>query len=108
MPASHSILLSRRAYAPSFFEALTPPEFSLSCVEDLKDPAALLAEGGRSPSDILEDLQGFYFDTALSGSPAALPSLPSSRRSRMPSGRKSRPCSMTGSRPMDGAAAAAS
>jgi predicted TIM-barrel fold metal-dependent hydrolase len=37
--------------------------------------AALLAEGVRSPADILEDLQSFYFDTALSGSPAALPSL---------------------------------
>jgi predicted TIM-barrel fold metal-dependent hydrolase len=37
--------------------------------------AALLAEGGRSPADLLEDLQSFYFDTALSGSPAALPSL---------------------------------
>lgn len=37
--------------------------------------AALLAEGGRSPADILEDLRSFYFDTALSGSPAALPSL---------------------------------
>jgi len=37
--------------------------------------AALLAEGGRSPADLLEDLRSFYFDTALSGSPAALPSL---------------------------------
>jgi predicted TIM-barrel fold metal-dependent hydrolase len=37
--------------------------------------AALLAEGGRSPADLLENLQSFYFDTALSGSPAALPSL---------------------------------
>jgi predicted TIM-barrel fold metal-dependent hydrolase len=37
--------------------------------------AALLAEGGRSPVEILDDLQSFYFDTALSGSPAALPSL---------------------------------
>jgi len=37
--------------------------------------AALLAESVRSPADILEDLQSFYFDTALSGSPAALPSL---------------------------------
>jgi 6-methylsalicylate decarboxylase len=37
--------------------------------------AALLAEGGRSPADLLEDLRTFYFDTALSGSPAALPSL---------------------------------
>ena len=37
--------------------------------------AALLAEGGRSPADILEDLRSFHFDTALSGSPAALPSL---------------------------------
>lgn len=37
--------------------------------------AALLAEGGRAPGDILDDLRSFYFDTALSGSPAALPSL---------------------------------
>ena len=37
--------------------------------------AAMVAEGGRSPVDILEDLRSFYFDTALSGSPAALPSL---------------------------------
>lgn len=35
----------------------------------------LLGEGGRSPADIMEDLQSFYFDTALSGSPAALPTL---------------------------------
>jgi len=31
--------------------------------------------GGRTPADLLEDFQSFYFDTALSGSPAALPSL---------------------------------
>jgi predicted TIM-barrel fold metal-dependent hydrolase len=37
--------------------------------------AALLAEGGRAPGDLLADLRGFWFDTALSGSPAALPSL---------------------------------
>ena len=37
--------------------------------------AAMVAEGGRSPVEILEDLRSFYFDTALSGSPAALPSL---------------------------------
>jgi hypothetical protein len=37
--------------------------------------AALLAEGGRAPGDILDDLRSFWFDTALSGSPAALPSL---------------------------------
>lgn len=37
--------------------------------------AALLAEGGRAAADILADFQSFYFDTALSGSPAALPSL---------------------------------
>ena len=37
--------------------------------------AALLAEGGRTPADVLDDLRSFYFDTALSGSPAALPSL---------------------------------
>ena len=37
--------------------------------------AAMTAETGRSPFEILDDLAGFYFDTALSGSPAALPSL---------------------------------
>ena len=37
--------------------------------------AALLAEGGRSPAEIQSDLRSFWFDTALSGSPAALPSL---------------------------------
>jgi len=37
--------------------------------------AALLLEGGRTPADLLEDMRSFYFDTALSGSPAALPSL---------------------------------
>src|SRR5262249_51602262 len=37
--------------------------------------AAMVAEGGVSPVEILEDLRSFYFDTALSGSPAALPSL---------------------------------
>ena len=31
--------------------------------------------GGRTPADLLEDFQSFYFDTALSGSAAALPSL---------------------------------
>lgn len=37
--------------------------------------AAITAETGRKALEILEDLSGFYFDTALSGSPAALPSL---------------------------------
>lgn len=37
--------------------------------------AAITAETGRNALEILEDLSGFYFDTALSGSPAALPSL---------------------------------
>jgi predicted TIM-barrel fold metal-dependent hydrolase len=37
--------------------------------------AAITAETQRSPGDVLEDLASFYFDTALSGSPAALPSL---------------------------------
>lgn len=37
--------------------------------------AAITAESGRSPMDVLEDLGSFYFDTALSGSPAALPTL---------------------------------
>ena len=36
---------------------------------------ALAAEGKRSPFEVLEDFGSFYFDTALSGSPAALPSL---------------------------------
>jgi predicted TIM-barrel fold metal-dependent hydrolase len=35
----------------------------------------LLAQGGRTPGEILDDFRSFYFDTALSGSPAALPSL---------------------------------
>ncbi len=39
MSASHRILLSRRAYDLGFFEALTPPEFVLSCVEDLDHTA---------------------------------------------------------------------
>jgi predicted TIM-barrel fold metal-dependent hydrolase len=30
---------------------------------------------GRSPADVLDDFGGFYFDTALSSSPAALPTL---------------------------------
>ncbi|NEB03508.1 amidohydrolase family protein [Streptomyces sp. SID13726] len=36
---------------------------------------AIAADTGRSPLDILDDLRGFYFDTALSSSPAALPTL---------------------------------
>ncbi|MER7834791.1 amidohydrolase family protein [Streptomyces sp. NPDC096040] len=36
---------------------------------------ALAADTGRSPLDILDDFRGFYFDTALSASPAALPTL---------------------------------
>jgi predicted TIM-barrel fold metal-dependent hydrolase len=35
----------------------------------------LLAEGAGAPADLLDDLRAFYFDTALSGTPAALPSL---------------------------------
>lgn len=35
----------------------------------------ITAETGRSPIEVLEDFRSFYFDTALSGSPAALPSL---------------------------------
>jgi predicted TIM-barrel fold metal-dependent hydrolase len=37
--------------------------------------AALSLETQRSPLELLEDFASFYFDTALSGSPAALPSL---------------------------------
>jgi predicted TIM-barrel fold metal-dependent hydrolase len=37
--------------------------------------AAISAETQHSPLDVIEDLANFYFDTALSGSPAALPSL---------------------------------
>mgnify|MGYP001182374028 CR=1 FL=1 len=36
---------------------------------------ALAGGGGRGLNDVLEDFRSFYFDTALSGSPAALPSL---------------------------------
>ncbi|MFG2820904.1 amidohydrolase family protein [Kitasatospora sp. NPDC048365] len=36
---------------------------------------ALAAETGRSPLDVLDDFRGFYFDTALTSSPAALPTL---------------------------------
>ncbi|MBN6056644.1 amidohydrolase family protein [Nonomuraea sp. RK-328] len=36
---------------------------------------ALFAETGRDLDHILDDFAGFYFDTALSASPAALPSL---------------------------------
>ena len=37
--------------------------------------AALVAETGRGLEEVLADLRGFWFDTALSGSPSALPSL---------------------------------
>ncbi|WP_200308144.1 amidohydrolase family protein [Streptomyces adelaidensis] len=37
--------------------------------------AAISAETGRSTLDALDDFRGFYFDTALTSSPAALPSL---------------------------------
>ncbi|MFC8095975.1 amidohydrolase family protein [Streptomyces sp. NPDC057301] len=36
---------------------------------------ALASDIGRSPLDVLDDFRGFYFDTALSSSPAALPTL---------------------------------
>jgi 6-methylsalicylate decarboxylase len=36
---------------------------------------AITADTGRSPADVLDDFAGFYFDTALSSSPAALPTL---------------------------------
>jgi predicted TIM-barrel fold metal-dependent hydrolase len=37
--------------------------------------AAISADTQRSPVEVLEDFGSFQFDTALSGSPAALPSL---------------------------------
>ena len=37
--------------------------------------AAITAAMQRAPFEVLEDFASFYFDTALSGSPAALPSL---------------------------------
>jgi predicted TIM-barrel fold metal-dependent hydrolase len=37
--------------------------------------AGIIAEGKRAGPDILEDFRSFYFDTAISGTPAALPSL---------------------------------
>ncbi|NMO01488.1 amidohydrolase [Gordonia sp. TBRC 11910] len=36
---------------------------------------AIAGESGRSPLDVLDDFSSFYFDTALSASSAALPSL---------------------------------
>jgi 6-methylsalicylate decarboxylase len=36
---------------------------------------AIMAETGASPADSLDDFSGFYFDTALSSSAAALPTL---------------------------------
>ncbi|WP_329331352.1 amidohydrolase [Streptomyces sp. NBC_00663] len=36
---------------------------------------AIAADAGRSPLDVLDDFRDFYFDTALSSSPAALPTL---------------------------------
>jgi predicted TIM-barrel fold metal-dependent hydrolase len=36
---------------------------------------AIMAETGRSPADTLDDFASFYFDTALSSSAAALPTL---------------------------------
>lgn len=36
---------------------------------------AIFADTGRDPGQILDDFAGFYFDTALSASPAAFPSL---------------------------------
>jgi 6-methylsalicylate decarboxylase len=36
---------------------------------------AIAADTGRTPLEALEDFQSFYFDTALSSSPAALPTL---------------------------------
>lgn len=35
----------------------------------------IFADTGRNPEDVLDELAGFYFDTALSSTPAALPSL---------------------------------
>jgi predicted TIM-barrel fold metal-dependent hydrolase len=37
--------------------------------------AAITADTQRPPFEVLDDFASFYFDTALSGSPAALPSL---------------------------------
>ncbi|WP_371542958.1 amidohydrolase [Streptomyces sp. NBC_00554] len=36
---------------------------------------AIAGDTGRSPLDVLDDFRGFHFDTALSSSPAALPTL---------------------------------
>lgn len=36
---------------------------------------AIAADTGRSPLDVLDDFRGFHYDTALSSSPAALPTL---------------------------------
>ncbi|WP_326595866.1 amidohydrolase family protein [Streptomyces sp. NBC_01803] len=36
---------------------------------------AIAGESGRSPLDVMDDFRAFFFDTALSSSPAALPTL---------------------------------
>lgn len=36
---------------------------------------AIVSETSRDPGEVLDDFAGFYFDTALSSSPAALPTL---------------------------------
>ena len=36
---------------------------------------AIMGDTGRSPADSLDDFSGFYFDTALTSSAAALPTL---------------------------------
>jgi predicted TIM-barrel fold metal-dependent hydrolase len=36
---------------------------------------AIMADTGRNPVDTLDELAGFYFDTALTSTPAALPTL---------------------------------
>jgi 6-methylsalicylate decarboxylase len=35
----------------------------------------IISDTGRTPADVLDEFAGFYFDTALSSTPAALPSL---------------------------------
>ena len=42
----------------------------------------IAGETGRRLNDILDDFRSFYFDIALSGSPAALPSLAAVRETR--------------------------
>ena len=60
-------------YPTSDSSSATP---EVSCPTPVTGLAVTITvDTGRSPADVLDDFAGFYFDTALSSSPAALPTL---------------------------------